>query len=69
MGYVYFYDISLVEEEVQTYSYDANGNLVAANQTDNAPISTMYDNLNNLTYQSQGNENYEYTYKTSGNKH
>ena len=65
----YVYDISLVEEEVQTYSYDANGNLVAANQTDNSTITSYYNDINNLISHGQNNQNYTYTYKTGGNKH
>ena len=64
----FFRDIALVEEEVQTYSYDDNGNLIAATQTDNSTITSSYEN-NNITSISQNNKNYEYTYKTAGNKH
>lgn len=64
----FFRDIALVEEEVQTYSYDDNGNLIAATQTDNSTITSSYEN-NNITSISQNNKNYEYTYKTTGNKH
>ena len=46
-----------------------NGNLTAANQTDTSTISSFYDNLNNMTSTSQNNQLYEYTYKTTGNKH
>ena len=66
---VYIYDIALVEEEVQTYSYDDNGNLTAANQTDTSTISSFYDNLNNMTSTSQNNQVFVYPYKTSGNNH
>lgn len=66
---VYVFDLALVEEEVQTYSYDNNGNLTAATQTDTSTISSTYDNLNNLTSTAQNNQLYDYTYKTTGNKH
>jgi len=64
----FFRDIALVEEEVQTYTYDDNGNLIAANQTDNSTISLQYSN-NNLISQQQNNKLYTYTYKTTGNTH
>ncbi len=66
---VYIYDIALVQEEVQTYIYNDNGNLEAVNQTDTSTISSLYDNLNNLVEQQQNNQLYTYTYKTTGNKH
>ena len=68
-GGMHFYNLALVEESAQTYSYDSEGNLTAANQTDSESISSTYDSSDRLTSQSQGNENYTYTYKTSGNKH
>ena len=68
-GGIDFYNLALVEESAQTYSYDSEGNLTAANQSNTESISSTYDSLDNLTSQTQGNENYTYTYKTSGNKH
>ena len=58
----YFRDISLVEEEVQTYHYDDNGNLLAATQTDNSTINSSYDDYNNLISQSQDGTNFTYEY-------
>jgi len=68
-GTMNLYNFALVEESAQTYAYDENGNLIAANQNGTEPLSSSYDSSNNLTSQSQGNENYTYTYRTSGNKH
>lgn len=42
--------------------------MIAATQTDNSTITSSYEN-NNITSISQNNKNYEYTYKTTGNKH
>ena len=66
----YVYDVVLVEDDAATYSYDDEGNLVAVNQTDTSTISSVYDSLNNLTSQSQGNTNFAYTYyEDSVNEH
>ena len=64
---VYFYNMSLVEEAAQTYKYDDDGNLIAVNQTDSSSISSVYDDLDRLESQGQGNQNFTYTYKTTGN--
>ena len=68
-GTMKLYNFALVEESAQTYAYDENGNLIAVNQNGTEPLSSSYDSANNLTSQSQGNENYTYTYLTGNNKH
>ena len=70
LGVAYVYDIALIEDAARTYSYDSNGNLTAANQSDTSSISNTYNSLNNLVSQTQGDTIYSYTYYTdTANKH
>ena len=64
-GGAYIYDIALVEDAAQTYSYDSEGNLVASNQTDTTSVTSRYDSNDNLIEKSQGNTTYNYTYDTT----
>lgn len=64
-GGAYIYDIALVEDAAQTYSYDSEGNLVASNQTDTTSVTSQYDSNDNLIEKSQGNTTYNYTYDTT----
>lgn len=62
MGTAYIYDVALVEENVRTYTYDSNGNPKSTAQMNTTPISTTYNNENDLISKAQGAEETAYTY-------
>jgi len=69
IGTAYVYDLSFVEEDVRTYTYDNNGNVVATTQMNTTPISSTYNSANNVTNQTQGDQSYNYTYSDENNPH
>ena len=64
-GGAYIYDIALVEDAAQTYSYDSKGNLETSDKTYTTSIQSEYDSNNNLIEESQGNTTYKYTYDST----
>ncbi len=65
IGKAYIYDVALVEEDVRTYTYDKNGNVLATTQMNSTPISNTYNSTNDITKQTQGTQKVEYTYDTT----
>ncbi len=63
---VYIDDVSLVQEPMQTYSYDSNGNVLIAATSGNAKKSYSYDSSNRLTgYTAINGVKYTLTYSGS----
>ena len=59
----YVDDISLIKEPVQTWSYDDEGNLLTASDSENAQTSATYDSSDRLTgYTSMSGVSYSLTY-------
>ena len=65
----YFDGISLIRENVQTYKYDANGNLTACNNTAKLDSSLTYDSagINLISVTQPGSGTYSYTYDAKNN--
>ena len=65
----YFDGISLIRENVQTYKYDANGNLTACNNTAKLDSSLTYDSagINLISVTRPGSGTYSYTYDAKNN--
>ena len=63
----YFDNISLVEEPVQTYSYDAEGNLKAATSTGNSDADYSYDGADLTKQVAGGYGTYTYEYDDAHN--
>jgi len=69
-GSAYFDNLSLIREDVQTYKYDGNGELEkVGSSTKDEETSYSYEGADLMTATFPGSGTYDYTYKTSGNKH
>jgi len=65
---VYFDDVSLIQEPVQTYAYDSNGNLTSTATSTYKTAATFYSGTQKLhTYTDASGVNYTLTYDSSNN--
>ncbi len=63
LNFALFDDVALVQEPVQTYSYDDEGNMITASDSENAQTSAEYDSSDRLTgYTTMSGVSYALTY-------
>ncbi|MBE6946287.1 MAG: RHS repeat-associated core domain-containing protein [Ruminococcaceae bacterium] len=63
LNFALFDDVALVQEPVQTYSYDDEGNMLTASDSENAQTSAEYDSSDRLTgYTTMSGVSYALTY-------
>jgi len=69
-GSAYLDNLSLIREDVQTYSYDEEGNLIqAGSSASEEKASYSYDGADLISAAMPGSGTCNYTYKQTGNTH